>query len=249
MSRDIPAGASEAVDPSAELHSGSGSGKRVYRSSLRQEQARATRWAIVDAAARLFVERGYSGTTIDAVAEAAGVSRKTVFTAVGGKPQLLKLARDWTLAGDDEPVAMADRPEFLALRQEREPVSLLHSYVQIVASISRRLAPIWSVMIAAADVDPGVALLHEEAQAQRRDGAHFFVEGMGRIGGINPAVGVQRAETLVWAIVEPTLYERLVLEGAWTDRDYAEWLEQTLAPALLPAGTTSRDSEQACGSR
>ena len=75
-----------------------------YRSGLRTEQARATRRAVVEAAHHLLVERGYQGTTIDAVAERAGVSRKTVFTAVGGKAELLKLAFDWALVGDDEPV-------------------------------------------------------------------------------------------------------------------------------------------------
>ena len=81
--------------------------KRQYRSDLRTSQARETRRAIVAAASRLFVERGYGATTIDAVADAAGVSRKTVFTAVGGKVDLLKVALDWAVAGDDRPVAVA----------------------------------------------------------------------------------------------------------------------------------------------
>ena len=82
--------------------------KRPYRSSLREEQARTTRRAIVEAGTALFVERGFAGTTVDAIAERAGVSRKTVFTSVGGKVGLLKLAIDWALVGDDEPVALDD---------------------------------------------------------------------------------------------------------------------------------------------
>src|SRR4051812_11217164 len=77
--------------------------KRPYSSTLRAAQARATRRAIVDAAARLFIELGYGATTVDAIAEAAGVSRKTVFTSVGGKADALKLAIDWAVTGDDEP--------------------------------------------------------------------------------------------------------------------------------------------------
>ena len=64
-------------------------GKRVYRSDLREGQARATRRQIVEAASTLFAERGYAAATIDAVAERAGVSRKTVFTSVGLHPQTL----------------------------------------------------------------------------------------------------------------------------------------------------------------
>ena len=81
--------------------------RRPYRSTLREEQARATRRAVVDAARDLFVEFGWARTTIDAVAARAGVSRKTVFTSVGGKAALLKLALDWALVGDDEPVPMS----------------------------------------------------------------------------------------------------------------------------------------------
>src|SRR5690348_11445155 len=86
-------------------------GKRVYRSDLRESQARATRRQIVEAASKLFADVGYASATIDAVAREAGVSRKTVFTSVGGKVELMKLAYDWAVTGDDEPVSMGSRPE------------------------------------------------------------------------------------------------------------------------------------------
>jgi len=98
---------------------------RTYRSPLRDEQVRGTRRAVVAAAHDLFVEHGYAATTIDAVAERAGVSRKTVFSAVGGKAVLLKLALDWALAGDDEPVPLADRPEVRQERRETDPWALV----------------------------------------------------------------------------------------------------------------------------
>ena len=66
--------------------------KRPYRSTVRAAQAAATRLAILSAAAQLFIERGYVATSIDAIADAAGVSRATVFTAVGGKATLLTRA-------------------------------------------------------------------------------------------------------------------------------------------------------------
>ena len=65
--------------------------KRVYTSELRDAQARATRRQVVAAAGDLFAREGYGATTIAAVADAAGVSRKTVFSAVGGKVELIKL--------------------------------------------------------------------------------------------------------------------------------------------------------------
>src|SRR6185369_15389921 len=84
--------------------------KRVYQSSLRQRQARSTRRAIIDAASRLFAEHGYGATSVDQIAQAANVSRATVFASLGGKPALLKAAYDVAIVGDDEPVPLPARP-------------------------------------------------------------------------------------------------------------------------------------------
>jgi len=64
--------------------------KRPYESRLRAGQARATRLALLEAAGHLFARQGYVATSIEQIADAAGVSRATVFTSVGGKPVLLK---------------------------------------------------------------------------------------------------------------------------------------------------------------
>jgi TetR/AcrR family transcriptional regulator of autoinduction and epiphytic fitness len=82
---------------------------RRYASPRRQEQARQTRRAILDAAAKLFVEPGYAATPLTAVAAEAGVAVQTVYAVFGSKRQLLSDLVDVTLAGDDERVAMADR--------------------------------------------------------------------------------------------------------------------------------------------
>ena len=103
--------------------------KRDYRSDLRAAQAQETRRSIVSAATRLFVEDGYGSTTINAVAEAAGVSRKTVFTAVGGKLDLLKLALDWSVAGDDQAVALSDRAAIRKLMDQPDPRGVLSGLV------------------------------------------------------------------------------------------------------------------------
>ena len=92
-----------------------------YTSQVRDEQARRTRRAIVTAAHDLFLAQGYAATTIDGIAEAAHVSRRTVFNSVGGKPTLLKLAWDWAIVGDDEPIALADRPAIKAILAESDP--------------------------------------------------------------------------------------------------------------------------------
>ena len=75
----------------------------------RAERARRTRRRIVDAATALFLERGYAGATMRAIAAAAGVAVPTVELGFGTKATLLKAAIDVAIAGDDEPVPVLDR--------------------------------------------------------------------------------------------------------------------------------------------
>ena len=76
-----------------------------------------TRLVVVAAAARLFAERGWSGTSVRDVAREAGVSVETVYASVGSKARLLMRAIDVGVVGDDAPVPLAERPEFVALGQ------------------------------------------------------------------------------------------------------------------------------------
>ena len=127
--------------------------KKPYNSSLRAAQARATRRTIVDAAARLFIEHGYGATTVDAIALAAGVSRKTVFTSVGGKTEALKLAIDWAIVGDDEPVPMLERPHVKLMHEEPDARRILTAYARQVREVGARIAPLHEVVRAAAGLD------------------------------------------------------------------------------------------------
>ena len=83
--------------------------RRRYSTTLRSEQTALTRRRILDAAGTLFAANGYLGTTVAAVAAAADVSVQTVYNVVGNKAALLKNVYDVTIAGDDEPISIADR--------------------------------------------------------------------------------------------------------------------------------------------
>jgi len=207
---------------------------RRYVSELRDEQARRTRRAIVTAARELFLARGYAATTIDAIAEAAHVSRRTVFNAVGGKVALLKLALDWAIVGDDEPVALADRPAVQAIQAERDPRRVLDLWVDMVVDIAARVAPIGEVLYVAADGDPEAAeLLANEAQA-RMYGARAFAGHLVSLGGLAEGVSEQQAADLCWAVNDGHLYSLLVTQRGWTPAALAQWLSGSLAVALLP---------------
>jgi AcrR family transcriptional regulator len=204
-----------------------------YASEVRDEQARRTRRAIVAAAHDLFVAQGYAATTIDGIAEAAHVSRRTVFNSVGGKAALLKLALDWAVAGDDEPIAMADRPAVKAIRAEPDPRKALMLWVQTVSGVAARIAPIGEVLTAAADVDPAAAELLAEASRNRLFGATAFVRYLASLDGLADGLTEQRAADLCWALMDGHLYRLLVVQRGWSAEEFTRWLSGSLAAALL----------------
>jgi AcrR family transcriptional regulator len=206
---------------------------RRYRSTVRDEQSRATRRRIVDAGGELFVAHGYVPTTIDAIAERAGVSRRTVFTSVGSKAVVLKLAFDWTLAGDDEPVAIADRPEAQRMMAGEDPAELLAAWMAMNAAINRRVAALHHVLVVAADADTDAAALLAATDDQRIDGAQRVAERLAELGGLKPGLEPNRAADIADVLIDPTLYRRLVELRGWNFDAYVEHLQRIANASLL----------------
>jgi AcrR family transcriptional regulator len=208
--------------------------KREYTSELRAGQARETRRLIVAAAARLYVRDGYGVTTIDAIAAAAGVGRKTVFASAGGKAQLLKLALDWAVVGDDEPVPLAQRPEVRAIGRLTDPDAIIGGFVTVVADSARRVAGLSQVLLVAAGIDPEMKALRGEKVGHRLAGARAFVTHLANHGGLRADLDVDTATDIVWVHSDPGLYYRLVIERHWTHQRFTPWLHRTLTVQLRP---------------
>jgi AcrR family transcriptional regulator len=205
-----------------------------YASQVRDEQARRTRRAIVTAAHDLFLAQGFAATTIDGIAAAAHVSRRTVFNSVGGKAALLKLAFDWAIVGDDEPIALADRPAVKAILAQSQPRKALMLWVRTSTEIATRTAPLGEVLTAAADIDPAAAKQLAEWSRNRMNGAAAFIQYLASLDGLAAGLTEQRAAELCWALTDGHLYRLLVAQRGWSTADFSRWLSNSLAAALLP---------------
>lgn len=207
----------------------SGDVKRPYRSAMRDRQARETRRAVVEAARDLFVAHGYAATSIDDIAGAAQVARRTIY-AVGGKPALLKLAYDTALAGDHEEIAVADRPGIQRIIAEPDPVAGLHMYVDHALAIGARAGSIHVAMRAAAG-DEQVRELYDGYQERRADVARrviAFLAGRGA-----PIRDPDTAADVLWLLIDPGLYHAFVHDRGWPAERMAAWLHATVAGQLL----------------
>ena len=83
---------------------------RSYDNARRAAAARRTQQRVVETAHRLLLERGYAGLAMADLAEAAGVSVPLLYKVFGPKPQLVKRVYDVLLAGDVDPLPVAERP-------------------------------------------------------------------------------------------------------------------------------------------
>jgi AcrR family transcriptional regulator len=207
--------------------------KRDYHSELRAAQALQTRRSIVAAATRLFVADGYGATTIDAVAEAAGVSRKTVFTAVGGKLDLLKLALDWAVAGDDRSVALSDRAAVRQWMDHRDPRAVLTGFAGMLAEIGARVGPLYGALEVAAGMDSAARALVADSQRRRLDDARKVVRRLRELQALTTHITHREAVDLVWLAMDPALFDRLVRVRGWTLDRFHEWLADSLHRQLV----------------
>jgi AcrR family transcriptional regulator len=208
-------------------------GKRAYTSELRAAQARATRAQIVVAAATLFTDLGYAATTVDAIATAAGVSRKTVFTAVGGKAELIKLAYDIAVAGDDEPVPLRERRPIKDIAAEPDAARLLDGFATFVTDTVARVAPIAVALEGAAHSDPQANKVFEELSTGRRTAMLEPAGILARRGALREGVNVQQAADILWIHNDAVLYAKLVGTCEWPTEQFRDWLSLALRTQLL----------------
>ncbi len=203
-----------------------GSGEpRRYRSPLRAAQAAQTRSAILEAALRLFAERGWAGTSMRDVAGAAQVAVETVYACFGSKPELLRQALDVAVVGDDEPVSLAERPEFrrLATGDTRARAS---AAAELLTAIRRRTALLLRVLAHAASADESLAPLLAASFAAQRES---IGEGASRVAR-RTLTGTEIDALL--AVLGDEVYLTLTGVTGWTDQQYESWVAQTLIRLL-----------------
>jgi AcrR family transcriptional regulator len=205
--------------------------KRTYRSVVRQEQAQRTRATIVDAAAELFVERGYAKATVQAIAERAGVAADTVYATFGSKVRLLTAVIDSRLAPPGVANVM-DRPEAQAVRDEPDQRRQIGLFARDMAGLSTRVRPIFEVLRAAADLEPEVSAVYAEQQHQRLANLSRFTEWLAAKGPLTTPIA--EAAATVWVLASPDVGRMLCELLGWTEAEHARWLEKTLVAALLP---------------
>jgi AcrR family transcriptional regulator len=208
--------------------------KRSYDASGRQEQARARRRAVVLAAQDRFERDGFRATTIAAVARAAGVSAESVYKGFGTKAALAKAVFDLVIAGDDEPVPIAERPEAEAIRAEPDVRRKIALYVDGLARRQQRSAKVQILIRDGRHVDATLEEVWQKLLDERLTGMTMLAHQLHESGGLRDGVDVDELRDVLWTCIAVELYELLVLGRGWSLDSYAEWVTRTITAAVCP---------------
>lgn len=180
---------------------------------------------MLEAAQDLFTANGWAATGMRDIAASAGVALETVYSHFSSKRGVLSAVVDAAVVGDDAPIALAERPEFLAIGQGRRPARV-RAAARLLTALYGRTAPIDRLLRQAAQAEQDIAeLLSLAHELQRRDVAAAFELIVGR-----PPSTVERDGA--WVIASPEVYLLLIEECGWTPDQYEAWMAQTMERAL-----------------
>lgn len=205
--------------------------KKGYDATRRRAQAEENRRRILRAASELFVERGYGRTTVAEVAARAGVAVETVYAGFRNKPTLLRRAWDVAVGGDDQEVALLDRPELRAVFDEPDLPTRLAAYARVHTAIMRRTAAVLLAVQAAATVDAHAAALLADIGRERLAAMRVHAAAAASTGRL--AVPEQECCDVLWSTTDGALWQRLVQQRGWSDERYAGWLARLWVSALV----------------
>jgi AcrR family transcriptional regulator len=195
------------------------------RTTYRQRQAQATRKMIVAAAQALFLEQGYICTTIDTIAERAGVAASTVYAIFGSKRGILRAIRD----------AWHERTHIREVVYSTQPASSPEERLDQLAAATRRQwetgAEITAIYTGAAAADPHAAAELTQALAGRKEGLQTFARNLEPH--LKGGLDAVRAACILQALCMPEVFDELVRHSGWSADEYQAWLGRILKHEML----------------
>lgn len=207
--------------------------RRHYDASGRREAAERTRAAILRAAKHLFIERGYSATTMPAIAETAGVALDTVYASVGKKAAVFRLLIELAISGADDPVPALERTYVKEIAAEPDARRKLALYAGAVCAIQPRLAPLVQVLKEAAGQDAELLAVWTEISNRRAANMRIFARELESTGSVRDDLPIDTVADIIWSMNGPEYYQLLVEQRRWPIDRYQQWLADAWARLVL----------------
>jgi AcrR family transcriptional regulator len=198
-----------------------------YESPKRREQADATRARFAASARRLFAQNGYAATTIQSIAQDAGLAVQTFYATYGSKKAVL-------FALLDEMEDVADLVgEIQAAWASTDPRTQLAHVIDFNMRFYERGADVIDIALDAGRAEPELAALAREGDSRRREGQAGFVHKWASSGALKPGLSASEASDVMWALTSPEAFRLFVKAQDWPIPRYREWLLSTLEALLF----------------
>lgn len=204
---------------------------RRYDASRRRAEAERTRDRVLEAAEALFLQRGYTATTVAGVADLAGVSPELIYKTLGGKAGLVREIQRRGLLGTG-PIPAPARSDAVAAT-DMDARTLLHEWSRLMIEVSPRVSPILLLVRAAAAEHSEVAALLQEITAQHLDRMALNAQRLQAHPGVRADLSTDRIRDVLWTYTAPELYDRLVSQRGWAVEEYAEFVFRGMSGQLL----------------
>jgi AcrR family transcriptional regulator len=205
--------------------------KRRYNATRRRQAAAHTRAAILDAARELFTERGYSATSMTAIADRAGVALDTVYAAVGRKPDLARLLIETAITGTDQAVPAEQRDYVQAIQAAPDAPTKIALYAAAITAIAPRMALVLGIIQQAGPTEPELAALWAQIAERRAANMRLFVADLAAVAPLR--LDLDQAADIVWATNAAEMYQLLVGQRGWPAERYQLFLTDTWQRLLL----------------
>ncbi|MEA2148645.1 MAG: hypothetical protein QOD69_475 [Solirubrobacteraceae bacterium] len=208
--------------------------RRAYRLQARAEQAQLTRARIVEAARTLFIERGFAGTTIAAIATAAEVAPETVYAIHASKAGVLEAVVHAAFLRDDEPLDALERRWVKALLRLPDTTARIAAFARHTSRTLELTSPIHAVITHAGAGAGELEALRARLQALRFAQQRLVMLAITGGGPPRPGLSADCAADTFSALASPELRQVLTTDRGWSQARYARWLEQTVIDAIAP---------------
>jgi len=199
---------------------------RPYRSSLREERALETRLRIRKSARKLFAARGFAKTTINEIAEDAGVAPQTVYSVFGSKGGIVAAILE------DLQESAGESPRVAEMVSEEDPHRQLRLFVSWIRTFFEQGAPVVRAVLDAQS-DPDVVALADRGDQNRRYGTRELAGMWASKGTLRDGIEHEDAAQRLWLLTSAEQYILATDKLGWSPDQYEQWLGDLLDRELL----------------
>ena len=138
------------------------------------------------------------------------------------------------IAGDDEPVPVAQRAAARAVREEPEVRRKIAMFVEGLAQRQARSAKVQILIRDGRHVDNSLAPIWAKLNDEGLAGMTMLGRHLLETGQLRDGIDLDEVRDVLWNYLAVDNYERLVLSRDWSLERYSRWLARAITSAICP---------------